>query len=364
MRRAHGIASILLPLLLAGCGQTVSSVLRLSAPIDRTLTFYHAYGDSITFGYALPHPESQAYPVLIAHLNGLPLTNYAIPGDQACDVSTRQIFSHADSPSLARRGLYTLLISTNDANFRGPGPYENVFNRCHQAAISWLALPVEDKILATSSLVTTTGPVHLETRNNWNAMTTDARGASISFPIQLATARPLYIWYRIMDGYPGTFAYAIDGKQMGSAISITIPAILTSNGSQNSMAMIRIPSVSSGTHTVTFTQTSDGTSAFGIVAIGAPPAVIQPELPIVLVGTTPRELAGGATPCGGNEAICLAYVEDIAANVAIFQGDGLKVRLFDTRKYMSGTAADLIDIVHPNATGHVEIAQAVEDVLD
>ncbi len=40
----------------------------------------------------------------------------------------------------------------------------------------------------------------------------------------------------------------------------------------------------------------------------------------------------------------------------------LDIELFDSRKYMTGTPADLVDQVHPNVLGHQEILHALTDI--
>jgi hypothetical protein len=46
--------------------------------------------------------------------------------------------------------------------------------------------------------------------------------------------------------------------------------------------------------------------------------------------------------------------------VNLFAADGLNVRLFDTRKYMFGTAVEMNDGVHPNEFGQYELSFSVE----
>ena len=250
-----------------------------------------------------------------------------------------------------------MLIGTNDVGIKGIGPYEAVFKVCQQAFIAWLALPAEQKVLATSKAVTTTGSSSLETANNWNALTTHGAGASITFPFTTSAAGAVYAWYRIRDGSTGTFTYAVDGVELGSGSSATTPAMQTQNGTSDSLGLLRLASVAAGQHSMTFTQSSAGANGVGVVAIGLPGvATTATALPLVLVGT----LTKGLQPC----AFCEIYNQDISGNVAIFAGDGLNVKVFTAGKYMSGTTADMADVVHPNATGHIEVAHAVLDVLN
>lgn len=327
-----------------------------------SLAYYHSFGDSITYGYDLTDRLTQAYPFLISVASGIPVMDYGLDADQACDVTARQIFPHADASTLAQQGLYTLLISTNDVDHKGIGPYEAVFNLCHQAAISWLALPSEFKVLATSSQVSTTGQVILDKTDNWNSLITMAQNASVTFKFSRATDGPVYIWHRIIDNNPGTFDYLLDNQLIGSGKTATNPDIFTLNGTNDSLALLRLPMVSSGSHTLTFVQTSGAAAGFAVTAIGLPPGEVQAGFPRVLVGTTPRQEPGST--CSNADNPCAAYIADITANVNLIAGDGLDVELFDSRKYTTGTGVDMVDSLHPNPLGHYEIARSVADVLN
>src|ERR1035438_7105325 len=76
-------SSFLAAMVLAGCA---------SVPV----TQYHAFGASITAGYTLSDPATQVYPALVAAYEHVSLVNYGSPGDQACDVPTRQIFARSE----------------------------------------------------------------------------------------------------------------------------------------------------------------------------------------------------------------------------------------------------------------------------
>jgi lysophospholipase L1-like esterase len=350
----------LLLLLLAGCGGDIFTLATPSLIVtntpDPTLTFLHTFGDSITAGYTLTD-FNQDYVALISTYNKLPYSNYGNGGDQACDVSRRQIFGHGDSPTLAHKGLYTVLIGTNDVAFKGPGAPEAVFNLCDLAAISWLAVPLEFKVLGTASSVRTSGPTRVDQSNNWNAAVTDGQGASITFPFQATAPGAVYVWYRIIDGNPGTFTYSLDGNVLGSRTTATTPALHTLNGEADSLALLRLEAVPAGTHTITLTQTSAGTAGLGVVAVGTPPTGNPAEWSKVLVGTVPLQLNDG------NRQVRAFYTADIMANVALLAHDGLPVTLFDPPHYMTGTAADMNDALHPNALGNEEIFKAIESSL-
>jgi len=321
---------------------------------------YHALGDSITFGYSLSSPATQAYPVLVASHERIAADhffNHAIPGDQACDVPTRQIFPAAIQPSSAERNIYSLLIGTNDVNVKGTGEYEQVFKLCHQASIAWLAVP--DKIAATDPSVVTSGAGRMDAAGNWNAWTIGAAGASITFTLTTTQNGPIYAWFRIDDGSTAASRYLLDGVELGSLQAGRSPAIATQNGTTHSLGFLRIPDVAAGTHTLKFMQR--GAAGFSVVAVGAPPAHSEGYRPIVLVGAIPYQMhVGYAGSCTISDAPCQQYNADIRADVNLFAADGLDVRLFNPRGFLSGAPVGMSDPVHPNAMGQYEISRAVE----
>jgi hypothetical protein len=329
----------------------------LPSPVPTSAAQYRAYGDSITAGATLTGSE-RPYPAFVAEFEAATYSDNAISGDQSCDVPTRQIFPNEDSPTLLTHPMYTLLIGTNDVAAKGAGPYETVFILCHQATISWLAVPAEYKVFANGSGVTTTGTGALDSSNNWNAWTTGEPGATVSFTITTNQFGPIYAWPRIIDGNSGTYTYSVDGLVVGSASMETAPNIATRNGSSSSLGFLRLPSIAPGTHVVTFTQTSAGGGGVSVVGIGTPTKRIGDVLPTVLVGTIPYQEPGST--CDASDGPCEKYIEDIETDVDLFSNDGLNVRLFDTRKFMFGTGIEMNDSVHPNEFGQFELSHAVE----
>ena len=324
-----------------------SAIASLPNPVTTSIAQYRAYGDSITAGATLTGSE-RPYPAFVAEYEAVTYVDNALSSDQACDVSARQVFPNEDSPTLAAHPRYTLLIGTNDVSVKGIGAYEKVFMLCHQADISWLAIPAEYKVLANGSGVTTAGIGAIDSSNNWNAWTTGELGATVSFTITTNLFGPIYAWPRIIDGNSGTYTYSIDGVVVGSGRTETTPRIATKNGTSSSLGFLRLPSVAAGTHVVTFTQTSAGEDGVSVVGIGSPTRRTGDVLPTVLVGTVPRQKLG--SPCNSSHGPCQKYIADIEADVDIFSSDGLNVRLFDTRKFMLGSPLEMDDPVHPNVS--------------
>ena len=325
---------------------------------------YHAYGDSITFGYELPNPAKQAYSVLVGLAEGFTTTNDGVTGDLACDTYGIRMAPTGDNPSATASLHYSMLLGTNDLDTYGAGAHEGDYSLCMEASASWLAVPREFKLLATDAAVSGSGTGSLVTQDGFTSWTTNADGASVSFPFTLAAAGPMYIWYRVASGVPGTFAYALDGAALGTINRGTALPLVSNHGFSTALALFRLANVSAGMHTLTFTQTTGvGGGGLGIVAIGAVPPAGQAGLSRVLLGTIPRQEVGSAAICALNAAVCAAYTADVTNVVSFLAHDGLNVALFDSRKYTSGTAADMADSIHPNALGDQEIAHAVEDAV-
>lgn len=326
---------------------------------------YRAFGDSITYGYTLSNRLQQAFPFLVAKAENMPVTDYGLDSDMACDIAPRQIFPSGENPSLVTRVVSSILIGTNDADHKGVGAYEQVFRTCHLAAISWQAVPAENKVLAGSSGFETSGPGKLESFGAAQVWTTQGSGSSMSFAVQLEEPAAIYAWPVIDDSSDASFSYSIGGVPAGSATVRTSPAMATTNGTTRSLGFLRFPGLGIGRHVITFTQTSSGSDGVSIVGIAAAPGSGQANLPIVLVGTAPFQLHPGRTTCcciPAADEPCLSYIQDTQNDVALLAGDGLNVRLFDTRNFMLATAAEMNDSLHPNALGHQKLAEAVESV--
>lgn len=325
---------------------------------------YYAFGDSITYGGYLPDRESQAYPFLVAKAENLLVTNYAISGDEACDIPARQIFPNSQNPFLASATVSSILIGTNDANNHGAGAYEPVFKECHLSAVSWQAVPAQDKVLVGSEGFETSGPGVSGSFGTSPIWTTQGAGAGMSFAIELKQPGAIYAWPVIDDTSDAAYSYSIDGAPAGTANVRTNPVMATTNGTRRSVGFLRFGGVGAGRHVITFTQTSSGNDGVSVLGIGAISGTAKGKLPVVLVGTVPYQLYPGQSCCcmPANDQPCLSYIQDIQNDVSLLAADGLDVRLFDTRKFMLATSAEMSNSVHPNALGDQKLADAVESV--
>jgi hypothetical protein len=324
------------------------------SPIEYSGNAYHAFGDSITAGYLLDNIQN-SYPYQMGYSLGFGVTDYALDGSQACDIAPTEIFANNENPSISSNMLYSLMIGTDDSARNTPG-YAAVFSKCYQGAVAWLAVPSEFKVRANDPGVTTSGGGAFDTNNNWNSWVSYGQGSSITFPLTLSSARPVYIWARMIDTDIGTYSYSLDGVVVGNATNGSIPEVATNNGTAGSLQLLRIPAATAGSHTITLSQTSSSGS-MNIVGIGTPPDT-QQGAPAVLASDIPYLLNTAGTGCSGTATPSLVYMVQIENAVEMLNGDGLNVAFIPTREYMFGTAAELADETHPNALGHRELSLA------
>lgn len=153
---------------------------------------------------------------------------------------------------------------------------------CGAASRAWLALPAEYKTLAGSSGFVADGPGALDTADGWNAWTTQGEGSLMSFTITTAQAGDIYAWPLMDDASSATYSYALDGVITGMASVQPSQHMATQNGTTRSLGFLHWENVPAGTHTITFTQTSSGTSGVSVVGIGSSAVSASGQPSIVL----------------------------------------------------------------------------------
>ncbi len=328
----------------------------VKAPIIHTYSSYTAFGDSITEGCCTSISAANQYFNAIANTLGIPITKRARSGDAAAD---SQEFVYQKIVSGTSSELFTYMIGTNDLSaYFSTGQLTNsqLFQR---AANAWLAIPHENKVIGQST--GSSSPVYAGTwldssyygGNIGRYSTTN--GATATFTIKGTTA---YIAYTMEDGNGGQFSVTIDGVNYGtySNTGTSGGQILTPQRNRNfGSALLRIPNLSEGTHTVVLTVTSP-TSASNKVyfdwAAGNKGFSLN-KGPAVFVGGT--ILASSGSP---SAATIYAYNERTKENVRLLAADGLNIAYVDTASYMVLTQDYINDGIHPNDSGMLHIADA------
>ncbi len=316
---------------------------------------YNAFGDSITKGVNLDSPVTQNYTALLSSSLSIAHTDNGIGGDQACDVFPRQIYPSGTGFASQPAALQSMMVGTNDVDYRGPGYFEPVYNACYRAALAWLGTPRESRVMAGDSSLSTTGAcANTPSVTNFGGVACSAAG-TITGRLS-TTGNPIYIWYTYSESATAaSFQVSLDGVASGTYYMLTPGSISTNNGTRSSVALIRLPTAA-GPHTVTITT---ATGNIGIQGLGSNPSS-GTTLPRVLAGDLPnQELTDPWAPIASQ----LIYNADIAANVALIASDGIDLRLASTRNFMLGSAAEMTDSLHPNALGHQHLEAAFLSAL-
>lgn len=136
------------------------------------------------------------------------------------------------------------MVGMNEATYKTRGSYEPVYQLCHQAALSWLALGSSYKVFAQASTVTNTGTWTAD--NTYQAgigMQSTTNASTLTIPFT-AYGFGNYLWYRVIDGHAGTFTWAVDGGSATSVNAFTSPAIATHNGGTQGVGVVRLTGLS------------------------------------------------------------------------------------------------------------------------
>jgi hypothetical protein len=254
--------------------------------------------------------------------------------------------------------MFSVLIGEDDANNFGAGSYESVYRDCLTADLAWLSYP--SKVLATSA---TQGP-----SNHWS--TYSATGLSSGSVLQSSTAGDsltftvnvtkgianvwsvptgvIYVWVGALNS-DGTaqVSWSLDsGMQTGT---VTLDDYRTAVG----MQAIRIGSLSIGSHAVTVTISTLGTTTSGIIVAGAGTA-----------GTTYADQVtiGGVLKQNGNANATATqdYDIDTATVILALDNDYMDVLYAPVRNYVN-TSTDYSSILNLNASGQDHVAQSFQE---
>ena len=321
---------------------------------------YSAYGDSITSGGGATDAFHTFEYLLSTDCSSM-VSNHGFGGDMSPDM-TAKVFSN-ENPGNSVAPFYTAMIGTNDALSKGNGAYEAVYTLTHQAALSWLAISSTYKTFATAYSSTTGTWVADNTYQSGIGMQSTTNGSTLVLPIT-TTGKPIYVWYRVIDGNGGTFVYSLDGAAAISVSCSTSPAMATTNGGTASVGFLRISPVTSGSHSITFSVTSatNTGNVVGIIGIGTPSSVPTYNSPSVFSGGVLKE--SGTNGVEINATATAAYNTDAQNDANLLANDGLRVYFVNVRNYINLPADyNLLNLPHPNNSGHAHIRDAFEYVM-
>ncbi len=341
-----------------------AAILTSAAVPGVSTAFYQAMGDSITYGQSLAGPASRYADQFSANY-GFKLADYGYSGSIACDVLPFQILANGFGPSQAAAPLSSLLIGTDDVDRHGTQAYQPVFQACHQAALGWLGIPREYKILAGDAGVTilsgtwTSNPGTFDL-TSYGTLYNSSGSGTARFSV-ISAGGPVYVWYLMGDHLAGSFTIRGDGTPTGVSYSTQPPAaigsVIAANPASIGYALLRLP-VAAGAHVLDVAVQSGTVGILGVAT--APSPGVASVHPTVLVGDVPNQLATNPQAPAGAIA---QYTQSIQQDIALLKADGLDLRAVATQQSMLGSAAEMFDQVNPNALGNSHLAIAFENAF-
>lgn len=329
-------------------------------------TEYVAYGDEVTDEPVAT--DTEQYPYLISQdLNGGLTYETIYYGKFDCDVVDQKIFP-TSYPGLISNTLVSWLPAAADPTWGSPGvgapnaAHLAISNSCRMAGLTWMSIPSPYKVLGQSASCVKTGTwTNNALYGGTYGTQSNTNGDTVACTIT-SNGGPVYFWYGLKENDGGTFTYSIDGS---TAISLDTDgnnefSFPVTN--KTSVAAVRLPVLTEGTHTVTFTVTSatNVANTVNIFGLGTPPGKAY-------LGGNPQVFFGGQL-YRLNDDLPLATKGYNAAHRSLasqLKSDGLGVNFVDVRKYVNSTT-DMTGGANsytPNATGKEHLAQAFEGVM-
>lgn len=311
-------------------------------------------------------PANQAYEYQLAKSLGgaapavFGLNSFSTPWD--CEIVQQEIFPNINLGS-TNNPLITWQSSMGDPAF-GSGSFaghRTDTNSCRLAGLTWMSIPATSKVYgqnATACVATGTWAADSSYGGTYG-ITSNTNGDTLACTMT-TNGGPLYLWYQMRGSNGGTFTYNLDGGANTTVLtqgqnSFTFPISTASR----SVGAVRIPSTTSGSHTVNIAVSST-TSATQTVTIEG-------------VGTTPNKASVGSQPTVyyGNQIADATYTDANAAFTAdqinqtrLLFADGLPVNYVDTNSYINtSTDYGVNGFAGINASGQTHIADAFKAVI-
>jgi lysophospholipase L1-like esterase len=308
-------------------------------------TAFTVYGDSFTVGVGASVTANR-FTDLIATARGWTQNNLGTSGDMVADKADEVLTSNIGdgAQSLLMLGTNDQRTYTTDVNKQA------AFKAGHAALIAWLSIPNARK---------QRGQARDSVTGTWtnNAEYGGALGIQSIVPASSATftayGSVVYVCTILQNSIAATFSVAVDGVTVGT-FSCSPGATITSvNGRTFMPALIRIPGLSEGPHSVVVTvvTASSGNPVY-VLWVAGNGGHRSKSGPNLWVGNVPRFTPAGYAASGGSDAVVAKF------NAMIRAADGLNIALVDCASRLV-PATDLdTDGVHPDDSGHAAIAEA------
>lgn len=329
-----------------------------NAAAFNSATAFDAFGDSITDGTGASAPANE-YVALLAAARGWTVTNHAVSGDMVADqadpVFTLDVGNGQQS---------TLMLGTNDMRtYTSNVSKRAAFKAGHAALLAWLAIPDARK---------QKGQGRDSVTGTWtNTSVYDGGSLGIQSIVPTSTATftaygsVVYVATILQNSIVATFSLTVDGVNRGTYSCAPGATITSVNGLTYMPALVRIPGLTEGPHTVVITVVSASTSnPVYVLWVAGNLGHATKGGPNVWCGNVPRFTSAGYTASGGSDGDVAAFNAMIRDNVRVLSADGLNVALVDSAARLA-PATDLdTDGVHPDDSGHSVIAEAFLEAIN
>src|SRR5882762_779693 len=333
---------------------------------------YRAWGDSMTFGFGIPTPATQAYPVLVAGNNGWPtFENHGVSGDMCPDAATRLINTYTVAPGQ----INSLMIGFNDNYFFGASlDYRlDYYRHCQEALIAWMGTLPERKILSSSAAVTYTGSWTPNIPSQYGGLLyqTTSVGGTATFTTQPATTVDVVTLHQNTN--TSDYTITIDGvpqfePRSGTIYFSTSIDITTNNGISFAPYLHHFSGLPNTPHTVVLTSAHIvGTNPnYFLWAQSTSPGQNGTNAPTVYLGTVPRSTAAAyaASPVHITPTDVSSFNNAQYLNMQEMGASGVNVTMVDisnTACFDPNVSANVqSDGIHPTALGYTFIAACWE----
>ncbi len=301
-----------------------------------------SFGDSITNGYGLATPATQAWPILVgSSLGGLTVQNLGTSGESITDCLARIISWNTSShdPSI----LNTLMIGTNDMN---GGNNTSYIESAIMACALWLGcsnsqIKKPDDAGITYSGTWIQGPAYGAIFTKKTITTNSSFSCSINGSIGYI----LYAQYSTQVEVPeNTVEISIDNGPF-IHVDLVKPTVNAQSYSFGP-GVIRLHCKTEGLHSISLRVTSATSNGFMLVGVISD-GVATETLPAVIIGTMPIRQS---VPVG-DESYRRASYSAIRKLIA----DRWNICGINMANVLATT--DFGDEFHPNVAGHVKIAE-------
>ena len=337
-----------------------------------------AEGDSITCGVGAVNSSCSTagyVNILNTYIGSPTLHNYGASGKNSCYI-TWSVFAN-ESPAYNDGILRTLDVLMNDKTSAPPVQYQAI-QQCENAAITWETSPASTKYLESSFGTLPT---------NWTADTTTIPGLTVlsttttaspavfnctgvAIDLFVAPYGYCFLWFAHLDANsagngasnPGAyFSYKMDSGALSYLpLSSAPPAGVTapSGTVYGNMDVVAIPMATAGTHTVTVTPYLNAGDTATFVGTGTNYGAFADPLLVFGLNYTLND---------AYEPTMAQLYDQEKTLIQQVQSEGLYAYFVPTRNCMLGNPSEMYlgepTYVHPNLTGHQEMAQCAEQPL-